>query len=72
MTEQIHLFKDTVVRQDGEFAIVECTRIFGTGWNVYRRDSAGGSTYTKINERGSFFASLEAAEKWLVGFKSGH
>lgn len=68
--DEIHLYKDTVVFQEGDFAIVECTRIFGTGWNVYRANPSGSENFEKINDRGSFFTNLGAAEKWLADYRA--
>ena len=67
--DEIFLYKDTVVQRDGDFAIVESTRIFGTGWNVYKAVGPGGDDFEKINERGSYFTSIEAAEKWLSNYR---
>ena len=68
--EPIYLYRDTAVWHEGDFAIVESVRIFGTGWNVYRATTHGGENYTKINDRMSCFTSKEAAEKWLSEYKS--
>lgn len=68
--EPIHLFKDTVVSLDGDFAIVECVRIFGTGFNVYRAIPSGSENFVKINERMHCFTAIEHAQKWLYEYRS--
>ena len=70
--EEIHLYKDTVVSHDGDFAIVECVRIFGTGWNVYQANPSGSENFEKINQRMKCFTSLDAAEKWLAEYRANN
>ena len=69
---EIHLYKDTVVSHDGDFAIVECVRIFGTGWNVYQANPSGSENFEKINQRMKCFTSLDAAEKWLAEYRANN
>lgn len=66
--DDYHVYRDTVVSREGDFAIVKSERIFGTGWNVYKASTQGGDEFVKINERMMYFTSKEAAEKWLTEY----
>lgn len=70
VSDESILYKDTAVYRDGDFVILECARIFGTGWNVYRADAPGSDDFTKVNEPGSYFTSYNAAKNWLDDFKT--
>ncbi len=55
---------------DGDFAIVYCTALFGNGFNVYKAIAPDSVEFVKINNRMTFFTSLDAAKEWLANYKN--
>ena len=60
---------DKVVFREGDYAIIQSDRIFGTGFNCYHATEPGGENFEKINDRLSYFATFEAASNWLKEFR---
>jgi len=58
--------EDTVVMHDGDFLIIMSRRVFGTGFNCYKREGKS-DNFAKINDPLSYFTSAESAEWWLNG-----
>lgn len=56
---------DEIVHVDGDYIILKSARIFGDGFNVYKRTAPESIVFQKLNDRYGWFTTLGAAKRHL-------